>query len=364
MSPLEAKELFLPVEVAGSDVEACGDGLDLAVKVVESASKQQKEAYDYAGSILNHPQLSHEEKHSLLWVLAQSPAFHSLVPSSIIDDEVHDLPEWIHCSSSSVLGLDVSRQEPVAPERVHKMRGITTVPASAEVTFDLVTEFKEMQKWDAMLQSLDVLDEQVKAYPVTHVGTFLSTYGVPAGMSWLFNDRQFLCRGVGVAFPDGTRALAVYSPPDGTYPGDPGVTKSRTIRAHMGVSGYVVSPYAGEERSYLGQDRCQITMVLQVDPRGGVPLPVYNTVHMMMPMNLQRIKMAAGRLKPAEVQHIHKRQEALVAASKAAAAAAEGLKGADAATAAEQAVKHLRGLSLNAMANQHTVQQQQQAVRA
>jgi hypothetical protein len=98
--------------------------------------------------------------------------------------------------------------------------------------------------------------------------------------------------------------------------------------------------------------------------QGGVPLPVYNTVHMMMPMNLQRIKMAAGRLKPAEVQHIHKRQEALVAASKAAAAAAEGLKGADAATAAEQAVKHLRGLSLNAMANQHTVQQQQQAVRA
>jgi hypothetical protein len=34
----------------------------------------------------------------------------------------------------SVLGLDVSRQEPVAPERVHKMRGITTVPASAEVS--------------------------------------------------------------------------------------------------------------------------------------------------------------------------------------------------------------------------------------
>lgn len=33
----------------------------------------------------------------------------------------------------SVLGLDVSRQEPVPPERVHKMRGITTVAASAEV---------------------------------------------------------------------------------------------------------------------------------------------------------------------------------------------------------------------------------------
>lgn len=103
MGPLTAEELFVPVEVADSDVGSqcsCGEGLDLAVKVVESAPKQQKEAYDYAGSILNHPQLSHEEKHSLLWVLAQSPAFHSLIPSSIIDDEVHDLPEWKHCSSS------------------------------------------------------------------------------------------------------------------------------------------------------------------------------------------------------------------------------------------------------------------------
>lgn len=91
-----------------------------------------------------------------------------------------------------------------------------------------------------------------------------------AGMSWLFNDRQFLCRAVGAAFPDGTRALAVYSPPDGTYPGDPGISKARTIRAHMGVSGYVVSPHAGEERTYLGCDKCQITMVLQVDPRVSV----------------------------------------------------------------------------------------------
>lgn len=55
-----------------------------------------------------------------------------------------------------------------------------------QVTFDLVTEFQEMQKWDAMLISLDVLDEQVKAYPVTHVGTFLSTYGVP-GETLLLN---------------------------------------------------------------------------------------------------------------------------------------------------------------------------------
>lgn len=51
------------------------------------------------------------------------------------------------------------------------------------MTFGLVTEFKEMQKWDAMLLSLEVLDEEPKQYPVTHVGTFISTYGVPGGSS-------------------------------------------------------------------------------------------------------------------------------------------------------------------------------------
>lgn len=85
-------------------------------------------------------------------------------------------------------------------------------------------------------------------------------------MSWLFNDRQFLCRGVAVHFPDGTRALAVYTPSAPSHC-DSKTSKSRTIRAHMGVSGYVVSPYAGEERKYLGDDKCQITMVLQVDPK-------------------------------------------------------------------------------------------------
>lgn len=93
-----------------------------------------------------------------------------------------------------------------------------------------------------------------------------------AAVSWLFNDRQFLCRAVAVHFPDGTRALAVYSPPDFTHPLDPGVTKPRTVRAHMGISGYVVSPFAGKERSCLGADRCQLTMVLQVDPKVGALL--------------------------------------------------------------------------------------------
>jgi hypothetical protein len=47
------------------------------------------------------------------------------------------------------------------------------------VTFELVTEFEEMQKWDAMLSSMDVLDKEPKQYPLMYVGTFISTYGVP-----------------------------------------------------------------------------------------------------------------------------------------------------------------------------------------
>lgn len=74
-----------------------------------------------------------------------------------------------------------------------------------------------------------------------------------------------------------------------------------------------------------------------------MPLPVYNTVHMMMPMNLQRIKMAAARLKPKELQEIHKRQVALVAASKAAAAAVGSNT---AAAAAEKVTDQLQGVSL------------------
>lgn len=84
-----------------------------------------------------------------------------------------------------------------------------------------------------------------------------------------------------------------------------------------------------------------------------MPLPVYNTVHMMMPMNLQRIKMAAARLKPAEVKEIHARQAALLAASKAVAA-----EGSSTATAADAVAKQLQGVTLA------PPQQQPQAVTA
>jgi hypothetical protein len=69
---------------------------------------------------------------------------------------------------------------------------------------------------------------------------------------------------------------------------------------------------------------CVVLLLLQ----GGVPLPVYNTVSMMMPMNLQRVKMAAAKLKPEEKAAMQQRQLQIVAASKAeAAAAAAGGKG-------------------------------------
>lgn len=61
--------------------------------------------------------------------------------------------------------------------------------------------------------------------------------------------------------------------------------------------------------------------------QGSVPLPVYNTVSMMMPMNLQRVKMAAAKLKPEEKAAMQQRQLQIVAASKAEAAAAAGGKG-------------------------------------
>jgi hypothetical protein len=76
---------------------------------------------------------------------------------------------------------------------------------------------------------------------------------------------------------------------------------------------------------------------------------------MMMPMNLQRIRSAAARLKPAEVQEIEQRQAAMEAASKAAA----GLDSVD--TAADK----LQCMSLGPHSQgRHMQQQQPQAVQA
>lgn len=36
-----------------------------------------------------------------------------------------------------------------------------------------------MQKWDSMLQSMEVLEHEPRQYPILRIGTFLNTYGVP-----------------------------------------------------------------------------------------------------------------------------------------------------------------------------------------
>jgi hypothetical protein len=51
-----------------------------------------------------------------------------------------------------------------------------------QVTYELVTEFEHMQKWDKMLLNLQVLERSPKQYPVLRIGTFINTYGVPGGM--------------------------------------------------------------------------------------------------------------------------------------------------------------------------------------
>jgi len=48
-----------------------------------------------------------------------------------------------------------------------------------QVTYDIVTEFEQMQKWDTMLQSMEVVERKPHQYPITRVGTFINTYGVP-----------------------------------------------------------------------------------------------------------------------------------------------------------------------------------------
>jgi hypothetical protein len=105
---------------------------DLSVQVAElGATGKAAPAFDYVGSIKKHPQLSALEKQSLLWVLAQSPCFHRLIQPADIGG--HAMPDWVKCTGSGMLGIQISRQDPVAPERVYKMRGIAEIPASTEV---------------------------------------------------------------------------------------------------------------------------------------------------------------------------------------------------------------------------------------
>lgn len=103
---------------------------DLSVQVIEESPQGKACSFDYVGSVRDHSQLCEEEKHSLLWLLAQSPAFHGIIKASDLG-EGHELPDWLKCAG--MMGIHISRQDPEAPERVYKMRGVTEVPASTEV---------------------------------------------------------------------------------------------------------------------------------------------------------------------------------------------------------------------------------------
>jgi hypothetical protein len=119
-------EIILPVAAPAGAASRLGDKLgDLPVEGLKALS------FNYAGSILHHPQLSDEDKHAMLWLLAQSPAFlklHTDLPAELSEDVQTD---WIRCPG--MMGIHVSRQDPEPPERVYKMRGIAEIPACAEV---------------------------------------------------------------------------------------------------------------------------------------------------------------------------------------------------------------------------------------
>lgn len=121
--PVGEMDMLPPRKVAPSDLK--GQVAELG------ASGKAAPAFDYVGSIKNHPQLSDFEKQSLLWVLAQSPCFHRLIQPADIGG--HAMPDWVKCTGSGMLGIQIARQDPVAPERVYKMRGIAEIPASTEV---------------------------------------------------------------------------------------------------------------------------------------------------------------------------------------------------------------------------------------
>lgn len=127
MSAVATARMLPVVNVDASPVPK-GRNSDACVEVADELSCKTP-AYDYAGSINNHPQLTEMDKQSLLWVLAQSPCFHRLIQLSDIGG--HGMPDWVKCTG--MLGIQISRQDPVPPERVYKMRGIAEIPASTEV---------------------------------------------------------------------------------------------------------------------------------------------------------------------------------------------------------------------------------------
>lgn len=74
--------------------------------------------------------LTDSDKQAVLYVLAQSPQYESAVTHK--DYCMHRESDWHHCGR--FFGISAYKQEPVPPEKVYKLRGITEIDASAEVS--------------------------------------------------------------------------------------------------------------------------------------------------------------------------------------------------------------------------------------
>eukprot|EP00877_Chromochloris_zofingiensis_P012689 jgi/Chrzof1/7674/Cz02g32150.t1 len=247
--------------------------------------------------------LTDSDKQAVLYVLAQSPQYESAVTHK--DYCMHRESDWHHCGR--FFGISAYKQEPVPPEKVYKLRGITEIDASAEVIFDFVSETDRILQWDPLLQEGIEIRRDPGTYPVLSTAYVLNRYGPPGPLSFLCHGREFMMRVVGLELPDGSRVLVAYSAA-GAVPGDPGV-RPRTVRGHISTSGFVITP--------VEAGKCEVTMVVQVDPKGSVPTSVVNCCSLTMPMHLQRIRSLVSKLSYRELQQVQRKQEDAVQMARA-----------------------------------------------
>ena len=79
--------------------------------------------------VKQHPELTEKEKHSVLWLMQQSPAFENAITNE--DVGLHNPPEWK--TFSQMMHIKACRQDPTPPERTYKLRGVGEIQAPAEV---------------------------------------------------------------------------------------------------------------------------------------------------------------------------------------------------------------------------------------
>jgi hypothetical protein len=79
--------------------------------------------------VKQHPELTEKEKHSVLWLMQQSPAFDGIISNEEVG--IHNPPEWK--TFSHMMHIEACRQDPTPPERTYKLRGTGEIQAPSEV---------------------------------------------------------------------------------------------------------------------------------------------------------------------------------------------------------------------------------------